>query len=135
VPETTADVEAWVRSSANVSSFYMSLFDADSGRIFWEAGPLAGKALTSTSRDEHGYKLLSYKAAIEPIIDGKWARLPSFRLGFWGNGQDAWVQVDDVYTMCGAGTTYPPSQEEFVPPPGTIQPCAPPWCIELFPED
>jgi hypothetical protein len=124
--------EAWVRGTANLSSFYMSLIDGRTGRIFWEKGPLAGKALSSTSTVELGYKLLSYKVAIDPNKQPLDATFPSIRLGFWGNGQDAWIQIDDVYLMCSKGNApYPPSQEKYVPSPDKVEPCGPPQCIDF----
>lgn len=93
-------MEAWVRSSANVSDFYFSAIDPTRGGVVWrELGPLSNYQLS----DPNQYIRLSYSFNIVPN-----SRAPgnlAVRLGFWGNGQEAWVQVDDVSLICDTGDT------------------------------
>lgn len=93
--------EAWVRSSGNVSDFYFSAVDPTRGGVVWrEIGPLINNQLS----DPNQYIRLSFSFDLIPN-----SRAPgnlAVRLGFWGNGLEAWVQVDDVSLMCSTEKVY-----------------------------
>jgi hypothetical protein len=97
---------AYVRASANVTSFYFSILNPKTGAIIKEVGPLSGSQLNAAA-DITGYARI-YTGLFDMVGPAGGPnpgdRNPVLlRLGFWGNGQNAWVQVDDVAFNCDAG--------------------------------
>jgi hypothetical protein len=99
---------ASLRSSGNVSGLFMSvLHGTGGGSILAEVGPKANFDIgfwPNYQRLALGFTVDNHPDSTRNPKTGQiFARPPKtygFRVGFWGNGADAWVQVDDVDVTC-----------------------------------
>lgn len=99
---------AYLRSSGNVSGLFMSALNGTgNGSIIAEVGPKANEQIGFWPN----YQYLGFNFSIDnrPAFTRnpktgqlfpRPAKSVAFRVGFWGNGADAWVQVDDVNVTC-----------------------------------
>jgi hypothetical protein len=87
---------AWLKTSDSLTDGYMNVRVADeedgSGKMVHEHKLIAARY--SGDGDTQGYRLerLNFKmGAVGKVL---------FYIGLWGNGQDAWIQIDDVAVTC-----------------------------------
>ncbi|WP_437673226.1 hypothetical protein [Sorangium sp. So ce131] len=95
-PGSTCEVGAWIRSSSTLTDGYMSIRSADGSMRILNEVRIVGSGPANPSHA--GYNFYSFNF----VADG---RYQLFYAGLWGNGQDSWLQVDDVYVYC--PTPYP----------------------------
>lgn len=98
---TTCSATVSVRVSGGLEHAYFSLIES-SRRIVFENGPLRAADV--------GWGYVSYGIYARPTgtssrttypwIDVRGQPRLGVRVGFWGNGQDNWLQVDDVELNC-----------------------------------
>jgi M6 family metalloprotease-like protein len=90
IPGHACSLSAWIRTSPSLSAGYLTVRS-------WKAGlPIIAesKIVGATSNPEHGnYE----RVRVDFVADGTNALSYA---GFWGNGADAWMQVDDVEVRC-----------------------------------
>lgn len=86
------DAHAKLRSTLNLTGLYFSILDADTGAVLSQNGPQPGERITDRYRD-----IYWTAGKVYPRYPGHRFRI---RVGFWGNGQDAWAHVDDVVWQC-----------------------------------
>ncbi len=79
---------AQLRMTPNVTGLFFSILDAQTGALLsesnWHGGVGNGQYLWI------GTGLVGVQPYQQLVV----------RVGFWGNGQDAWAQVDDVEFVC-----------------------------------
>lgn len=80
---------AQVRMTRNLSGLFFSLIDQQSGAILSES------SWHGAIGDGNGYLWIG--TGLVPVYANQQLVV---RVGFWGNGQDAWVNVDDVEFVC-----------------------------------
>jgi len=83
----------FLRSSGNVTGAYASILD-HTGQIVAERN-LDPNLLNNANPG--GYVPFGLNLRAPVIIPGE---TMTVRIGFWGNGQDAWLQVDEVHVDC-----------------------------------
>jgi hypothetical protein len=91
---TTCDVDAWIQTGGinhNFSGGIVDVWNIEGG-IGGSLGALLGEGYFSGNGAYHEYK------ATFDVSKSSGTVLLDF--GFWGNGFDQWVQVDDVHVTC-----------------------------------
>jgi hypothetical protein len=92
------EVSAWLRLSPNVTDGYMAVRGANQGE---DPGPVINeiKLVGPTPPDpaNAGYKQFRFEFRRPPTSG------ILFYVGLWGNGRDAWIQIDDVVMECSEG--------------------------------
>ena len=90
-PGAECTVSAWLRSSQSMTGGYMAIRSWSSGNPILYQIPLAGPGPANPTNANYNLYAFSF------IADDYSAM---FYVGLWGNGQDAWIQVDDVVVSC-----------------------------------
>jgi hypothetical protein len=87
----------WIRTSSTLTNGYFSVRDFSKGNaIVAQVGPF-GNWPGSKDPRQLGYNYV-------PIFFTQPGNDQLFLdVGFWGNGRDAWIQIDDASVICGKG--------------------------------
>lgn len=91
-PGEECHVTAWIRSSASINGYgYVSIRSEKEGSRVLNEEKILGVDIPIPL--ESGYRYYSF----DFTADGSRVL---FYAGLWGNGQDAWLQIDDVVVGC-----------------------------------
>jgi hypothetical protein len=90
-PGAVCTVGAWLRSSESMTGGYMTIRSWSSGNPILHEIPLAGPGPANPPNANYNFYTFSFVADAYSAM---------FYVGLWGNGQDAWIQVDDVVVSC-----------------------------------
>jgi len=86
--------QAWLRTSETLTDGYMSVRQTNSdgsvGNVIKEL-KLGASPVNSDNKNYNFYTFDFYRPVSNSIL---------FYVGLWGNGQDSWIQIDDVAISC-----------------------------------
>ena len=82
------------RGSPAVDNWYIGVYDEYSGARLASWGP------SSTRGQNCSANYCIYGLSFGPTFDARGARDVRVHIGFWGNGSDQWLQIDDVILGC-----------------------------------
>lgn len=101
-----------LQGSPNIENIFFSILDAGTGEVLVQTAPLSGPQLTGqripSCAENRSCQVgevpmegwSPYSSHSVNLFDSqRWVRL---RVGFWGNGQDAWLRVDNLSLQCSA---------------------------------
>lgn len=110
-PNSECSVTAWLRTSDTLTDGYMSVRpyngDGSVGSVINEIKLIGAGAPNPQNR---GYNL--YTLNFNPGNNNK----VLFYAGLWGNGNDSWIQIDDVEFSCVSPAPQPPTPPAPQPP-------------------
>lgn len=90
VPGQPCTASAWIRLSRHLTGGYMSVRQAYGDRHIIDEIPLTGPGPVGVN-GYNQYVFDFYPGSTSSAL---------FYVGMWGNGQDAWMQIDDVVIQC-----------------------------------
>jgi hypothetical protein len=90
-PGATCTASAWLRWSDSLTGGYMSIRSWHEGLPIINEIALDGPAPKNPGHADYNWYSFKFQADAYGAL---------FYVGLWGNGQDAWIQVDDVVVVC-----------------------------------